>query len=92
MSNKWKGNKSISYGNNIVVKKLKPIETRFINSSKWNFEKISSSMRLNYKTPGTSNEEKTQMIQSLYNIMNLSVNSMVIIINNSISTNYEGKI
>ena len=58
MSNKWKGNKSISYGNNIVVKKLKPIETRFINSSKWNFEKISSSMRLNYKTPGTSNEEK----------------------------------
>ena len=58
MSNKWKGNKFISYENNIVVKTLKAIETGFINSSKWNFEKISSSMRLNYKNPGTSNEEK----------------------------------
>ena len=92
MSNKWQGNKFISYGNNIVVKILKPIETGFINSSKWNFENISSSMRLNYKYPGTSNEEKIQIIQSLYNITNLSVNSMVIIINNSISINYEGKI
>ena len=42
-------------------------------------------MRCNYTSAKTSNEQKKQIIQTIYNLMNISVNSIVIILKNNIS-------
>ena len=50
----YKIDQFINYGNSIGEKTLKYIGKGFIKFSKWKFEKISSSMRYNYKSSETS--------------------------------------
>ena len=70
MSQDWKKGKSLKY-----------IRTGFITFSKWKLESIGSSMRSMNKNG--KQEIKRDIIQDIYNLMNLGVNSVVIrLINN----------
>ena len=83
MSHNWKSNQFINYENSIGKKTLKYIGKGCIKINKLIFETILSSMRYNYKSSETFSEQK--IIQIVYNLLNLSVNSIVIVLKNNIS-------
>ena len=83
MSQDWKSHQFVNYGNDVGRKTLKYIGTAFIKFSRLELDSIKSSMRCKYKT---ATYEVKNIIQDILNFMNISVNSIVIILINNESS------
>ena len=83
MKSSWKINQFINHINNIKHKTLVHVREEFIKFSQWKCDSMTSKMRDIYKSG--KHVVKSQVINGLYNLMNLSDDRMVVIINNNIT-------
>ena len=81
MSLKWKHKQFINHGNRIAVKPLKYIGEEFVRLSTWKCNSITPSIRSFYNTG--LKLHKQEIIQNMYNQMDLNINIVVFILNNN---------
>ena len=77
----WKIKQFTNHRNNIKHKTLVYAGEEFIKFTQWKCDSIISTMKSIYKSE--KNVDKTQVINGIYNLMNLSDDRMVVIINNN---------